>query len=126
MNIVLWVLQVFLAFQFLLHARLMLFPSTPQINSRMPYILAIPTPFRRFIGVAEGLAVAGLILPGLTNILPWLTPLAATGLVIVMIGAVIFHIARREYPNIVLNLVLLVLAAFVAYGRFVIQPLYRP
>jgi uncharacterized membrane protein YphA (DoxX/SURF4 family) len=122
MNIVLWIFQVLLALNFALHGRLMLFPAPSQTN-RMPYILAIPTTFRRFIGVAEVLAAVGLILPGPTHILPWLTPLAATGLVIVMIGAVILHIARREYPNIILNLVLLALAALVAYGRFVIQPL---
>lgn len=75
------------------------------------------------MGAAEVLAAIGLTVPGLIKILPWLTPLAATGLVIVMIGAVIFHLPRREYPNIVLNLVLLVLAAAVAYGRFVLAPL---
>lgn len=89
----------------------------------MAYIWAIPPGFRRFIGVAEVLAAIGLILPGLTHILPWLTPLAATGLVIVMISAVIFHVRRREYSNIVFNLVLFALVAFVAYGRFVLSPL---
>lgn len=47
----------------------------------------------------------------------WLPSWAAAGLVIVMAGAVVFHIPRKEYPNIVFNLVLLALAAFVAYGR---------
>ena len=89
----------------------------------MAYVLAIPVPFRRFIGVAEILAGVGLILPALTGILPWLTPLAAVALVIVMIGAVLFHIPRKEYPNIVFNLILLALAAFVAYGRIVVAPL---
>jgi hypothetical protein len=88
----------------------------------MAYITAIPTGFRRLIGVAEILAGIGLALPTLTGILAWLTPLAAMGLIIVMVGAVIFHIPRKEYPNIVFNLVLLALAAFVAYGRFVVVP----
>ncbi len=73
--------------------------------------------------MAEVLAAIGLILPWLTHILSWLTPLAAVGLVIVMIGAIIFHIRRQEYPNIIFNLILLVMAAFVAYGRFVLVPL---
>jgi uncharacterized membrane protein YphA (DoxX/SURF4 family) len=47
-----------------------------------------------------------------------LTPLAAAGLVIVMIGAIIFHIPRKEYPNVIFNAVLLALAAFVGWGRF--------
>lgn len=86
----------------------------------MEYVEAIPLGLRRFTAIAESLAGVGLILPWITGILPWLTPLAAVGLVLVMIGAVIFHIPRKEYPNIVFNLILLVLAAFVAYQRFII------
>jgi uncharacterized membrane protein YphA (DoxX/SURF4 family) len=122
MNIVLWILQALLALAFLGHAYGMLFPATSQTR-QMPYIMAIPTPFRRTLGVVEALGGVGLILPGLTHIWPWLTPWAATGLVIFMIGAIVFHIRRHENPNIVLNVVLLVLAAVVAYGRFVIVPL---
>lgn len=121
MNIILWIVQVLLALNFALHGRMMLLPPAT-MRKGMEYVLAISPGFRRFIGVAEILAALGLILPWLSGILPSLTLLAAVGLIIVMIGAVIFHIARREYPNIVLNLVLLVLAAFVAYGRFVAQP----
>ena len=61
--------------------------------------------------------------PALTRILPWLTPLAAAGLVIVMASASVFHIRRQEYPNIAFNLILLVLAAVIAYGRLVVAPL---
>ena len=57
--------------------------------------------------------------PWFVDILPILTPLAATGLAIVMILAAVYHLTRREYPNIVFNLVLVALAAFVAYGRFI-------
>ncbi len=64
-----------------------------------------------------------MILPTLTGILPWLTPLAASGLALIMLLAAGFHLVRREYPNIVFNLVLFALAAFVAYGRFVVVPL---
>jgi uncharacterized membrane protein YphA (DoxX/SURF4 family) len=121
MNIALWIIQILLAFVFLSHGYLMLFPPAT-LQPGMAYILAIPMGFRRFIAVAESLGGIGLILPGLTRILPWLTPLAALGLVIVMIGAVVFHIPHKEYPNIVFNLVLLAMAAFTAYGRFVILP----
>jgi hypothetical protein len=65
---------------------------------------------------AEGLAGFGLVLPGLLRILPWLTPVAAAGLVVLMLGAIVFHVRRREYPNIGLNAVLGVLAAIVAWG----------
>ena len=75
------------------------------------------------IGSLELLAAIGLILPALTKILPILTPLAATGLVLTMIGASLTHFRRKEYPMIGVNLVLLALAAFVAYGRFIAVPL---
>jgi putative oxidoreductase len=122
MNIILWILQALLALAFLGHAYGMLFPVASQTR-QMPYIMAIPTPFRRTLGITEALGAVGLILPPLTHIWPWLIPWAATGLVIQMAAAAVFHIRRREYVNIGLNLFLLVLAAFVAYGRFVIAPL---
>ena len=119
MNVVLWIVEVLLALLFAVHGRVMLFPEKEQ-TQWMPYIEAIPSALRRFIGAVEVLAAVGLILPQLTNILPWLTPLAGAGLVIVMVLAIIFHIPRKEYPNIIFNLVLLILSAFVVYGRFVI------
>lgn len=57
----------------------------------MDYVEAIPSGLRRFTAVAESLGGVGLILPQLTGILPWLTPLAAVGLILVMVGAIIFH-----------------------------------
>ena len=71
-----------------------------------------------FSGAAEILAGLGLILPGLFKSYTWLTPLAAAGLVLVMLGAAVFHITRGEYPNVVQNIILAALAAFVAYGRW--------
>jgi DoxX-like protein len=76
----------------------------------------------RFIGICELLGGLGLLLPALTGILPWLTPLAATGLALIMILAIGFHASRREWSAIGFNSVLLVLAAFVAYGRFFVLP----
>ena len=87
------------------------------MRDRTGYLFAISTRLRTFIGVAEILAAAGLILPSLTGILPWLTPLAAFGLVIVMTGAMVIHVQRSELPNIVFNPILLLVSAFVAHGR---------
>ncbi|HJS29301.1 MAG TPA: DoxX family protein [Anaerolineales bacterium] len=117
MNIVLWVIQVLLAVAFLVHGRVMLSPPAT-LQPGMAYVRDIAPGPRRIIGILEILAAIGLVLPWLTGILPWLTPLAAAGLVVLMAGSAIYHILRREYGNIVLNLVLLALAAFVAYGRF--------
>jgi uncharacterized membrane protein YphA (DoxX/SURF4 family) len=122
MNIALWIAQGLLVLDFLIHGWMMWSPPQNLIKG-MEYIKAVPPGFRRFIGVAEILACLGLILPGLTGILPWLTPLAAVGLIIIMLSAMVFHIQRREYPNLGLDLILLVLSVFVAYGRFILSPL---
>ena len=68
------------------------------------------------------LGAIGLILPAITGILPWLTVAAAVGLVIVQVCAGIYHASRREYASLPANLVLLVLAAVVVYGRVVVFP----
>jgi hypothetical protein len=77
----------------------------------------------RLIGVLEILAAIGLILPAVTGIWPWLTPLAAAGLVLTMVGAMITHGRRGEFSGLGVNIVLLALAAFVLIGRFIIVPL---
>ena len=70
------------------------------------------------IGLLEVLAAIGLILPAALDIAPVFVPLAATGLGLMMVGATLTHARRRELPNIVVNTVLLALAAVVAWGRF--------
>ena len=72
----------------------------------------------RLIGFVEVLGAAGLILPAVTHIAPILVPLAAIGLVLVMGGAAIVHARRHEAMNIAVNVVLLALAVFLAWGRF--------
>ncbi|MEO6015229.1 MAG: DoxX family protein [Devosia sp.] len=72
----------------------------------------------RFIGVSEVLGAVGLILPLLTGIFVWLTPLAAICLVAVQILAIGFHVMRKEPQVLPVNFVLLALAAFVAWGRW--------
>jgi putative oxidoreductase len=80
-------------------------------------------PFVRFIGTAELLGAIGLILPALTRIAPVLTPAAASGLVVVMLSAIVFHATRKEYRQIGGNILLLLLAAFVVYGRLALAPI---
>lgn len=70
------------------------------------------------IGALEVLAAIGLILPAALHIVPVLVPLAAIGLALVMVGAMITHLRRHEREAIVINVVLLLVAAFVAWGRF--------
>jgi uncharacterized membrane protein YphA (DoxX/SURF4 family) len=120
MNITLWLLQILLAAAFLAHGLLFLFPPPDMIAVMNA---SIAPPFRLFLGVAEVLAAIGLTLPGVTRILPWLIPWAAAGLMIVMIGATIFHIARNEVASAVTTAVLFVLATFVAYMRWRVLPI---
>jgi hypothetical protein len=80
-------------------------------------------PFTRFIGVAEVLGAIGLILPSLLRISPGLTPLVASGLVLVMIGAIAITLAGGMIGAALFSLAVGVLAAFVAYGRWRLAPI---
>jgi uncharacterized membrane protein YphA (DoxX/SURF4 family) len=115
MNVAVWVLQVLLGIVFVGHAYLLLRPPA-SVQSGMNYILEMPAGLRLFAGLAEGLAGLALVIPPLLHVATWLTPLAAAGLVVLMLGAIVFHIQRREYPNVGFNAVLGVLAAVVAWA----------
>jgi uncharacterized membrane protein YphA (DoxX/SURF4 family) len=115
MNITLWILQVLLALAFLAHGLLFLSPP-PDIAVQMNAFL--PRWFQLFLGVAEVLAAVGLTLPGLTRILPGLVPAAAAGVMIVTVSATAVHLSRGELSSAVTTLVLLLIATFVAYGRW--------
>ena len=120
MNILLWVLQILLAVAFAAHGVLFLNPP-PELLVEMDKML--PTWFRLFLGVAEVLATVGLILPGMTRIMPRLVTLAAVGIMIVMISATILHTMRAEYSSAVTTAILLVIATFVAYMRWQVKPI---
>jgi uncharacterized membrane protein len=81
------------------------------------------TPLHLVAGTAEILGGLGLIVPAATRILPVLTPIAAVGLIVVMLGAVVFHLGREEYINVVGNLGLAAALAFVAWGRWSAEPI---
>ena len=122
MNIVLWVLQVLLGVYFLFIG-VNHFILPPNLPAAMSWMYELSPGLHYFSGIAEILGGLGLILPGLTKRYTYLTPLAALGLVLVMIGAIVFHLTRGEYQNIVFNIVLAVLLAFVGYGRWKLRPL---
>ena len=115
MNIVLWILQVLLALAFLAHGIMFLVPP-PDIAVLMNEML--PRWFQLFLGVAEVLAGVGLTLPGLTRIQPWLVPAAAAGVMIVMVAATILHLVRGEFGSAGITFMLLLMATFVAHGRW--------
>ncbi len=123
MNIVLWVVQGLLAAAFLMAGSNKLMRSKEQLKPMMAWVEDFSPQTLRVIGTIEVLGAIGLIVPAVTGILSGLTPLAAVGLVLTMLGAAATHLRRGEYPMIGVNAVLLVLALFVAYGRFVLAPL---
>jgi len=91
---------------------------------RMMWLTAVGRDRMRIIGILEILGAIGLVVPAATGVLPWLTPLAAASLAVLMVLAAAFH-ARRpgEGPNIVFNLIIGAIAALIAYGRFAVAPL---
>ncbi len=122
MNTVLWIVQAVLAAVFLLAGGMKLVLPIGEMTKQIP----LPGGFLRFLGVAEVLGAAGLILPGLLHIRPGLTPLAAAGLVIIMVGATAFTLAAGPVAPALVPLVVGLLALFVAYGRWRLAPLRRP
>jgi uncharacterized membrane protein YphA (DoxX/SURF4 family) len=119
MNIVLWIVAGVLALAFL-GAGLMkaLRPTDQLVKSGLAWVEDFSPGVVKLIGVLEILAAVGLILPAVLDIAPIFVPLAALGLVLMMIGAVIVHVRRKEYQAIAPSAVLLLLSAFVAWGRF--------
>ena len=120
MTYALWIVQGLLAALFLFAGGAKLVLPLDQMAGPV----ALPGWFLRFIGVAEVLGALGLVLPGLLRIRPGLIPLAAAGLVIIMIGATIVMWAGGMVAVALMNLVVTLLAAFVAYGRWRLAP-YR-
>ena len=112
-TVTLWTVQILLALIFLFAGGMKLILPIEMMTAQMP----LPGLFLRFIGVCEVAGALGLILPGLTRIQRSLTPLAACGLVAIMIGAVVLTLASQGGASAVVPLVVGTLAVCVAYGR---------
>ena len=119
MNILLWITQILLALLFLFAGVMKLILPIEEMTKQM----AMPGLFLRFLGVAEVLGALGLILPGLFRIKTWLTPLAAAGLTIIVIGATVVTLKIGGGATALVPLVSALLAALVAYGRWRLAPL---
>lgn len=123
MSVFLWVLQGVLAAMFAMAGVMKATQPIEKLAGSLPYVKDLSPGTVRLIGVSELAAALGLILPAATGIATVLTPLAATGLVLVMMLAAGFHYRRTEYSSIGFNAVLLILAVVVAWGRFGPYPL---
>lgn len=120
MKIFLWILQVLLAAQFLQHGIIMIFPPAEYVDI---INASVGVGLRYFIGIAELLAVLGLILPGLLRIYTWLIPVTALGLMIVTGSATVFHSFRGETSSAVYTAVLFIIITFAGYMRWKVKPI---
>lgn len=119
LNYALWTIQVLLAALFLFAGVMKFIMPIAEMTKQMP----MPAWFLYFIGVAEILGGLGLVLPSLLRIRPGLTPLAAAGLVIIMIGATVISAQTAGAKGAIFPFVILLLSAFVAYGRSRLWPI---
>jgi uncharacterized membrane protein YphA (DoxX/SURF4 family) len=118
MNMALWIVAIVLAVAFLGSGLMKQFVPKDRLASSGQGWAQDFSPARiRLIGLAEILGAIGLVAPAVTHIAPILVPLAAIGLILVMVGAAVVHARRKELTNVVVNVVLLALAAFVVWGR---------
>lgn len=116
----LWTIQVFLTLAYLFSGTIKLITPSATL---LPMIGPLPIGLVRFIGACEVTGALGLVLPGLFGIRPILTPIAASGLVIIMSGAVSACITRGLMTDAIGPAVLGILAIVIAYGRFALAPL---
>jgi uncharacterized membrane protein YphA (DoxX/SURF4 family) len=125
LNIILWIAQVLLAGMFLMSGFMKVAQPIEELAKMLPWASQVPEGLVRFIGISEVLGGLGLILPALLRIKPILTAWAAIGLALVMLFAAGFHASRGESSAIGMNVILALLALFIAWGRFKKAPI-RP
>jgi VIT1/CCC1 family predicted Fe2+/Mn2+ transporter len=123
MNTALWIVQVVLAIFMLMPGSLKLMNSIEELiakgKGRMDWAEDISATNMKIIGLLEVLAAIGLILPMAIGFYPILTPLAAVGVILTMIGAISLHLKRGDEPKSwMINVVIILLAVFVTYGRY--------
>jgi len=119
MDTVLWIVQGLLAMMFLMVGMMKIMQPKEKMAEKMPWVEDFSQSQIRNIGIVEVMGALGLILPMVTGILPILTPLAAAGLALTMLGAFKTHLRRKDImPMGVMNVMLFMMSAFVAYGRF--------
>ena len=123
MNIALWVVQGLLAAAFLMTGTMKLTQSKEKIAENMAWVEDFTEDQIKMIGALELLGAIGLILPGVTGVAPVLVPLAAVGIALIMIGAIVTHVRRSEAQQTIINLAFMAMAAFIAWGRLGDYPL---
>jgi uncharacterized membrane protein YphA (DoxX/SURF4 family) len=122
MTLALWVVQILLALVFARAGFGKVAQPVEKLRARWNWTRHVAPLVIRLVGSLEILGALGLIVPKATGYLPWLTPVAAVGLVLTMIGAILTHVRLHEAKVVGVNAVLLFLALFIAVGYFVFVP----
>ena len=118
MNIALWVTQILLAAMYRMAGIMKTF-QTAKVKEQFPWAKNRSDRFIRFVGISELLGALGLTLPLVTGILPWLTVLAAVGLILIQLLAIFMeHLPKKEYNVIPINIVLIAISVFIVVGRW--------
>lgn len=118
MNTILWICQGVLSLVFLYSGiNKSLYSEQQLIAKGQTGVVNLPVGVIRFIGISEVLGAAGIIMPGLVNIMPVLTPVTAVCFAVIMVLAARIHYRLHEPKNVITNSILLIMSLFVAYGR---------
>jgi uncharacterized membrane protein YphA (DoxX/SURF4 family) len=126
LHLTLWVAQVVLAGSFMWAGLAKLFQPVETIAAMWPWTGQVPVALVKLTGIADVAGAIGLILPSLLGNQAKLTPITALGVIVLMVCAGIFHIARGEASQIGVNVAFALIAAFIAWGRFKKVPITQP
>ncbi|SFJ49737.1 DoxX family protein [Olleya namhaensis] len=116
-NIILWIAQGLLAVMFIMAGIMKTTQPVEALAESLPWVTSTPVELVRFIGISELLGGLGLLIPSIFRFKPFLTVWAALGLALIMVLAAVFHASRGEFPNIGMNVILIGIALFIAWGR---------
>ncbi len=118
LNITLWAVQSLMAIIFVMAGANKLFQPIAQLSQMLPWVTTVSEGLVRFIGISELSGGLGLLLPSILKIKPVLTPVAAIGLTIIMILAMVFHVSQSQAAVIGVNFIFMALLLFIVWGRY--------
>ncbi|MDF3029409.1 MAG: hypothetical protein K0S23_3716 [Fluviicola sp.] len=122
-HIVLWIAQILLSLCLIWAGIVKLFQPIDQLETMWPWTGEVSPALVKLTGIIDLLGALGLLLPSLFKFKPILTPIAAIGIILLMIAASVFHTCRGEGSQIGFNIVVAVISAFIAYGRLKLAPI---
>ena len=124
LHIILWVAQIILGGMFIMAGMMKSTQPIVDLSKSVPWTANVPLALVRFVGVSELFGGVGLILPSLLRIKPILTPIAAIGILLIMVFALVYHVMNGEINVIGINIAFGLVAAFIAWGRLKKAPIY--